>query len=130
MVIAVVEVTVGVDSSTGISGVSVVVVSVCRYGHCPGLKVVSPWNSEDAKGLLKSAIRDNNPGETPHYSRSKVITRLKVLEEESLHHVVQSFTAQFCNKSGKLRYEMKHTASYLHFSLKQNRCSQLFCQGN
>ncbi|MEJ1274289.1 pyruvate dehydrogenase (lipoamide) beta [Cricetulus griseus] len=32
------------------------------YGHCPGLKVVSPWNSEDAKGLIKSAIRDDNPG--------------------------------------------------------------------
>ena len=31
------------------------------YGHCPGLKVVSPWNSEDAKGLIKSAIRDNSP---------------------------------------------------------------------
>ncbi|XP_034020904.1 LOW QUALITY PROTEIN: pyruvate dehydrogenase E1 component subunit beta, mitochondrial [Thalassophryne amazonica] len=31
------------------------------YAHCPGLKVVSPWNSEDAKGLLKSAIRDDNP---------------------------------------------------------------------
>ncbi|KAG8431504.1 hypothetical protein GDO86_018509 [Hymenochirus boettgeri] len=31
------------------------------YAHCPGLKVVSPWNAEDAKGLLKAAIRDNNP---------------------------------------------------------------------
>uniref|UniRef100_A0A8C6SW91 Pyruvate dehydrogenase E1 component subunit beta n=1 Tax=Neogobius melanostomus TaxID=47308 RepID=A0A8C6SW91_9GOBI len=31
------------------------------YAHCPGLKVVSPWNSEDAKGLLKAAIRDDNP---------------------------------------------------------------------
>ncbi|XP_044515944.1 pyruvate dehydrogenase E1 component subunit beta, mitochondrial isoform X2 [Gracilinanus agilis] len=31
------------------------------YGHCPGLKVVSPWSSEDAKGLIKSAIRDDNP---------------------------------------------------------------------
>ena len=27
------------------------------YGSIPGLKVVSPWNSEDAKGLLKAAIR-------------------------------------------------------------------------
>lgn len=33
------------------------------YGHCPGLKVVSPWSSEDAKGLLKASIRDDNPGE-------------------------------------------------------------------
>ncbi|KAI1713939.1 transketolase, pyrimidine binding domain-containing protein [Ditylenchus destructor] len=31
------------------------------YAHCPGLKVVAPYNSEDAKGLLKSAIRDDNP---------------------------------------------------------------------
>jgi len=32
------------------------------YSNCPGLKVVSPYSSEDAKGLLKSAIRDNDPG--------------------------------------------------------------------
>ena len=31
------------------------------YSHVPGLKVVAPWSSEDAKGLLKSAIRDPNP---------------------------------------------------------------------
>ncbi|XP_044881453.1 pyruvate dehydrogenase E1 component subunit beta, mitochondrial [Mauremys mutica] len=31
------------------------------YGHCPGLKVVSPWSSEDAKGLLKASVRDDNP---------------------------------------------------------------------
>ncbi|RMZ81954.1 hypothetical protein DV737_g2340, partial [Chaetothyriales sp. CBS 132003] len=31
------------------------------YGSIPGLKVVAPWSSEDAKGLLKAAIRDPNP---------------------------------------------------------------------
>ena len=31
------------------------------YAHCPGLKVLSPWSAADAKGLLKSAIRDPNP---------------------------------------------------------------------
>src|SRR5258708_21446410 len=47
--------------------------------HIPGLKVVAPATPADAKGLLKSAIRDNNPvivleaemlynpkGEVPH----------------------------------------------------------------
>ncbi|MCH9852851.1 MAG: pyruvate dehydrogenase complex E1 component subunit beta [Alphaproteobacteria bacterium] len=31
------------------------------YAHCPGLKVVAPYSGSDAKGLLKSAIRDNSP---------------------------------------------------------------------
>ncbi len=31
------------------------------FAHVPGLKVVVPSNPHDAKGLLKAAIRDNNP---------------------------------------------------------------------
>ena len=31
------------------------------YANCPGLKVIIPSNPYDAKGLLKSAIRDDDP---------------------------------------------------------------------
>ncbi len=31
------------------------------FAHVPGLKVIAPYSASDAKGLLKSAIRDPNP---------------------------------------------------------------------
>ncbi|AGO10160.1 AaceriAAR167Cp [[Ashbya] aceris (nom. inval.)] len=31
------------------------------YGSIPGLKVLTPYSAEDARGLLKAAIRDPNP---------------------------------------------------------------------
>ncbi|EKF31110.1 2-oxoisovalerate dehydrogenase beta subunit, mitochondrial precursor, putative [Trypanosoma cruzi marinkellei] len=31
------------------------------YASVPGLKVFSPYNSEDARGMIKTAIRDENP---------------------------------------------------------------------
>jgi len=35
--------------------------SVCTFVSSPGVKVVMPSNAADFKGLLKSAIRDDNP---------------------------------------------------------------------
>lgn len=31
------------------------------YSHCPGLKVVAPFEAKDCKALLKASIRDKNP---------------------------------------------------------------------
>ncbi|ORC89647.1 pyruvate dehydrogenase E1 beta subunit [Trypanosoma theileri] len=31
------------------------------YASVPGLKVMAPYSAEDARGMIKSAIRDNNP---------------------------------------------------------------------
>ncbi len=31
------------------------------FAHVPGLRIVAPSNPADAKGLIKSAVRDNNP---------------------------------------------------------------------
>jgi pyruvate dehydrogenase E1 component beta subunit len=42
--------------------------------HIPGLKVVTPSNPADAKGLLKSAIRDDNP---VIYFENKVLFKQK-----------------------------------------------------
>jgi pyruvate dehydrogenase E1 component beta subunit len=44
------------------------------YTHIPGLKVVAPSTCEDAKGLMKSAIRDDNP---VLYMESETLYNLK-----------------------------------------------------
>eukprot|EP00116_Pleurobrachia_bachei_P016528 sb/3476790/ len=56
------------------------------YASVPGLKVVSPYNSEDAKGLLKAAIFDPNPIMN-RFSISKFISPLTavVLENEIMY---------------------------------------------
>lgn len=47
--------------------------------HVPGLKVIVPSTPRDAKGLLKSAIRDNNP---VIFLEQKLLYRTKGLVEE------------------------------------------------
>ena len=47
------------------------------YAHIPGLKVIMPGTPKDAKGLLKSAIRDPNPicfieGETMYSDKGEI----------------------------------------------------------
>jgi pyruvate dehydrogenase E1 component beta subunit len=55
------------------------------YAHVPGLKVVAPSTPYDAKGLLKTAIRDDNP---VIFLEAELIYSLKgdVPEEEYLIH--------------------------------------------
>ena len=51
----------------GINGVSAGVAAqhsqcfAAWYAHCPGLKVVVPWDAKDNLGLLRSSIRDPDP---------------------------------------------------------------------
>ncbi|MHC5022263.1 MAG: alpha-ketoacid dehydrogenase subunit beta, partial [Planctomycetota bacterium] len=54
------------------------------YAHVPGLKVVAPATPSDAKGLLKSAIRDDNP---VCFMESETLYALKGPVEEGEHLV-------------------------------------------
>lgn len=68
------------------------------YGTLPGLKVLSVWDCDDARGLLKSAVRDNNP--------------VLVLESERMYGVEFEVTDKVMDKDylvpiGKARFHTK-----------------------
>eukprot|EP00980_Cylindrotheca_fusiformis_P010428 scaffold2315_cov113-Cylindrotheca_fusiformis.AAC.21 len=70
------------------------------FGSVPGLKVVVPYSSEDAKGLIKSAIRDPNP--------------VVVLEHELMYGVSFPMTDEAQSKDflvpiGKAKIEVEGT---------------------
>ena len=81
------------------------------YGHVPGLKVVAPWSGADAKGLLKSAIRDSNP--------------VVCLENEILYG--QSFDVpedeDFCIPIGRAKIEREGSdVTLVSYSINVGRC--------
>lgn len=51
----------GANASAGQLGATHSVSYDSMYAHFPGLKVIHPSEPDDAKGLLKAAIRDDNP---------------------------------------------------------------------
>ena len=53
-----------------------------HFFHTPGLKVVAPCTPYDAKGLLKSAIRDNNPVVFLEHKKTYRLVRGEVPDEE------------------------------------------------
>ena len=52
------------------------------FFHTPGLKVIAPATPYDAKGLLKSAIRDNNPVVCLEHKKTYRMVRGEVPEEQ------------------------------------------------
>ncbi|GKV17393.1 hypothetical protein SLEP1_g27908 [Rubroshorea leprosula] len=66
------------------------------YGSCPGLKVLTPYSSEDARGLLKAAIRDPDP---------VVFLENELLYGESFPVSAEALDSSFCLPIGKAKIE-------------------------
>lgn len=66
------------------------------YGSIPGLKVLSPYSAEDARGLLKAAIRDPDP---------VVFLENELLYGESFPVSEEVLDSSFCLPIGKAKIE-------------------------
>lgn len=56
------------------------------FSHIPGLKVCAPYSADDAKGLLKSAIRDPNP---VIFLENEILYNKKFITNQESDHIVQ-----------------------------------------
>ncbi|KAG5227985.1 pyruvate dehydrogenase E1 component [Salix suchowensis] len=66
------------------------------YASCPGLKVLAPYSSEDARGLLKAAIRDPDP---------VVFLENELLYGETFPVSAEVLDSSFCLPIGKAKIE-------------------------
>ncbi|KAK4488960.1 hypothetical protein RD792_004751 [Penstemon davidsonii] len=66
------------------------------FGACPGLKVLVPYSAEDARGLLKAAIRDPDP---------VVFLENELLYGESFPVSAEVLDSSFCLPIGKAKIE-------------------------
>ncbi|GAA0148973.1 dehydrogenase [Lithospermum erythrorhizon] len=66
------------------------------FGACPGLKVLTPYSAEDARGLLKAAIRDPDP---------VVFLENELLYGESFPMSAEALDSSFCVPIGKAKIE-------------------------
>ncbi|KAL8218812.1 hypothetical protein R6Q57_022185 [Mikania cordata] len=66
------------------------------YGSVPGVKVLVPYSSEDARGLLKAAIRDPDP---------VVFLENELLYGESFPVSAEALDSSFCLPIGKAKIE-------------------------
>ncbi|XP_041996951.1 pyruvate dehydrogenase E1 component subunit beta-1, mitochondrial-like [Salvia splendens] len=66
------------------------------FGSCPGLKVLAPYSAEDARGLLKAAIRDPDP---------VVFLENELLYGESFPVSAETLDSSFCVPIGKAKIE-------------------------
>lgn len=62
----------------------------------PGLKVVSPWSAEDARGLLKAAIRDDDP---------VVVLENEMMYGQEFDLSAEAMDKDFCIPIGKAKIE-------------------------
>jgi len=84
------------------------------YSNVPGLKVVAPWSCEDAKGLLKSSIRDDNP---------VVFLENEISYNESYPLSVEAQSPDFLIPLGKAKIEVQGTdITIVSFSRQVGNC--------